>query len=96
MVAIISLIFSPGINEGESKSIRFSVGTAVFSLTVDRSGAPVGGKSCSVGAALQPADAWENGSEKPASTEFGVPPVLFLLLLLLCFWPLLGCSIMLI
>ena len=96
MVAIIPLIFSPGINDGESKSIRFSVGTAVFSLAVDRPGAPVGGESCNVGAALPPADAWEDGSEKPASTEFGVPPVLFLLLLLLSFWPLLGCSIMLV
>ena len=76
MVAIIPLIFSPGINERESKSIRFSAGAAAFSLAVDGPGAPVGVESCHVGAALPPADAWEDGTEDPVSvvtTEFGVP-----------------------
>ena len=80
MVAIIPLIFSPGINGGESKSIRFSAGAAAFSLAVDGPGAPVGVESWGVGAALPPANAWEDGTEKPASvgtTEFGVPPALF-------------------
>ena len=80
MVAIIPLIFSPAINDGESKSIRSSAGAAAFPLAVDGPGAPVGVESCGVGAALPPADAWEDGTEDPASvgtTEFGVPPTLF-------------------
>ena len=80
MVAIIPLILSPGINGGESKSIRLSAGAAAFSLAVDGPGAPVGVESWGVGAALPPADAWEDGTEEPASvgtTEFGVPPLSF-------------------
>ena len=77
MVAIIPLIFSPGINDGESKSIRFSAGAAAFPLTVDGPGAPVGVESCSVGVALPPADVWEDGTEDPASVEFGVPLLTF-------------------
>ena len=85
MVAIIPLIFSPGINDGDSKSIRSSAGAAAFPLVVDGPGAV---ESWDVEAA---ADAWEDGTEEPGSvrtTEFGVPPALFLLLLR--FRPLLG------
>ena len=66
MVAIIPLIlFSPGINGGESKSITFSAGAAAFPFTVDGPGTPVGVESWG--------DAWEGGTEEPASvgtTEF--------------------------
>ena len=45
IVAIIPLIFSPGINGGEFKSIRLAGGASTFPLTVDGPGAPVGGES---------------------------------------------------
>ena len=41
IVAIIPLMFSPGIDGGECKSIRFSVEAAAFSFAVDGPGAPV-------------------------------------------------------
>ena len=98
IVAIIPLMFSPGINGGESKSIRLAGGAAAFPLAVDGPGTPVGGKSWGVGA-LPPADTWEDGAEEPASvgtTEIGVPLALsgLVLLFLLRLWPLLGESIM--
>ena len=95
MVAIIPLIFSPGVNGGEFKSIRLAGGMSAYPLTVDGPGAPVGGESWGVGA-LPSADTWEDGAEEPASvgaTESVMPPALsglFLLLLLLRLRPLLG------
>lgn len=79
--AIIPLMFTPGIDGGECKSIRFSVGAAAFSFAVDGPGAPVEVGSWSVGALLL-ADAWEDGVEEPASvgtTESEVPDLLLLL-----------------
>ena len=99
IVAIIPLMFSPGINGGECKSIRSAGGASVFPLTVVGPGAPVGGESWGVGA-LPLADAWEDGIEEPASvgaTEPEAPPPLsglILLLFLLLLRPLLGYSIM--
>ena len=84
-------MFSPGIDGGECKSIRFSVEAAAFSFAVDGPGAPVEVESWSVGTLLL-ADAWEDRVEEPASVgaiEPEVPDVLFLLLLLLL-RPLLG------
>ena len=85
IVAIIPLMFSPGINGAECKSIRFAGGASAFPFSVVGPGAPVGG---GIGA-LPLADAWEDGAEEPASE---VPPALFGLLLLLLFLllPLLG------
>ena len=92
MVAIIPLIFSPGINGGEFKSIRLAGGASTFPLGVDGPGAPVGGESWGVGA-LPPADTWEDGAASVGTTESEKPPALsglFLLLLLLRLRPLLG------
>ena len=80
IVAIIPLMFSPGIDGGECKSIRFSVEVAAFSFAVDGPGAPVEVESWSVGTLLL-ADAWEDGVEEPASVgaiESEVPDVLLL------------------
>ena len=96
IVAIIPLMFSPGINGGECKSIRSAGGASVFPLTVVRPGAPVGGESWGVGA-LPLADAWEDGPASVGATEPEVPPPLsglILLLFLLLLRPLLGYSIM--
>ena len=85
IVAITPLMFSPGITDGECKSIRLGA----FPLSVIGPGAPTGGESGGVGTLLL-ADAWEDGAEEPASE---VPPSLsglILLLLLLLLWPLLG------
>ena len=87
IVAVIPLMFSPGITGGECKSIRSAEGASAFPLSVVGPGAPVGGD---VGA-LPLADAWEDGAEESASE---VPPALsdliLLLLLLLLLRPLLG------
>ena len=56
IVAIIPLMFSPGIEGGECKSIRLAGGTSAFPLVVDGPGAPVGMESWGVGT-LPPADA---------------------------------------
>ena len=45
MVAIILLIFSPGIKGGEFKSTRLAGGASAYPLTVDGPGAPVDGES---------------------------------------------------
>ena len=94
IVAIIPLMFSPGINGGECKSIRLVGGASAFPLTVVGPGAPVGGEG--VGA-LPLVEAWEDGAEEPASvgaTESEVPPslsgLILLFLLLLLLQPLLG------
>ena len=85
IVAIIPLIFSPGSNGGECKSIRSAGGASAFPLTVV---GPGGGESWGVGA-LPLADAWEDGAEELACTESDALSGLFLLLLLLLL-PLLG------
>ena len=91
IVAIIPLMFSPGIDGGECKSIRFSVEAAVFSFAVDRPEAPGEVESWSVGALLL-ADVGKDGVEEPASVgaiESEVPDVLLQFLR-----PLLGWSAM--
>ena len=45
MVTIILLIFSPGINGGEFKSIRLAGRASAYPLTVDSPGASVDGES---------------------------------------------------
>ena len=95
IVAIISLMFSPGINGGECKSIRSAGGASVFLLN---SGWPrstsrvrVGGEGGSVGA-FPLAEAWEEEPPSVRATESEVPPTLSGLILLLLLQPLLGHS----
>ena len=85
VVAIIPLMFSPGINGGECKSIRSAGGASAFPLSVVGPEAPVGGEGGGIGA-FPLADVREDGAEAPVSK---VPPALSGLLLLLL-RPLLG------
>ena len=50
IVAIIPLMFSPGVNGAECKSIRSAGGTSAFPFSVVGPGAPVGGEGGGIGA----------------------------------------------
>ena len=95
-VAISPLMFSPGFDCGEFKSMRLSA-VSVDPLIVDGPGTLlrlVGGERWAT-KVVSPAEAWEDDAEKPASlwaTEPELPPSLcgLFLLLLLRLRPLLG------